>query len=142
MEQLQIQRKTMSLNVFVGSGRLTKDPTSGSAGDTPVAEFRIAIDGAGAKKDGKFESGFFSVVAFGKTAEFATNYLKKGTLIGLQATLRHEQWEKDGQLQSKVTLVANQFTFLEPKRDTGENGSEAAPAAEASVPDGLDPFAD
>lgn len=63
-------------------GRLTRNPEMknvGGSGDTPMARYTLAVDrryrAAGADAD------FIPCVVFGKGAEFAMKYLKKGSQI-------------------------------------------------------------
>ena len=58
-------------------GRLTADPVVRYSGDLAIASFTLAIDRP-PKRDGEKEADFIKIKAFGKTAEFCANYMRKG----------------------------------------------------------------
>jgi len=101
-------------------GRWTRDlelkflPGSGKA----IAKGSIAVDrsyGEGAD--------FFEVTIWGKQAENASQYTKKGSKIAIQGRLQQETWEKDGQKRSKVGIVAERVEFLDGKNSGQTSGS-------------------
>jgi single-strand DNA-binding protein len=102
-------------------GRLTKDyevrflPSGKSIG-----EFTLAVnDGWGENE----HTSYFDVTVFGKSVERHSDYIKKGSLIGVTGSIRQERWEsKDGQKRSKVKVVANRIDYLDskPKEETSE----------------------
>ena len=78
------------INRFVGVGRITADPViKKSASGTSIVKFNIAIN----RKNDKENSDFISCVAFGKTAEFMEQYIKKGYLIGVDGRLQSGSYE-------------------------------------------------
>ena len=71
------------MNKTILMGRLTKDPEVKYLQDensTAMARYTLAVDRR-YRKDGKEETDFISCVTFGKNAEFAEKYLKKGLKI-------------------------------------------------------------
>ena len=71
------------MNRVILCGRLTKDPdVRYSQGDKPIAiaAFTLAVDRK-FKKDGEQNADFINCRSFGKNAEFAEKYLRKGTKI-------------------------------------------------------------
>lgn len=71
------------MNKTILMGRLTKDPEVKYLQDensTAMARYTLAVDRR-YRKDGKAETDFISCVTFGKNAEFAEKYLKKGLKI-------------------------------------------------------------
>ncbi len=68
------------MNKTILMGRLTKDPEVKyfqNENSTAMARYTLAVDRR-YRKDGKAETDFISCVTFGKNAEFAEKYLKKG----------------------------------------------------------------
>lgn len=115
------------LNVLVLIGRATKDPElrytpSGLA----VTTIRMAVD-RGTKNDkGEREADFVDVVAFGKTAEAAANYIKKGHLFAMKGRLQIRQYTtQEGHKREKAEAIAEIVRFLEPKN----GGASGAPAS-------------
>lgn len=115
-----------SINRWVGTGRLTRDPSLKTlpSGDA-VCEFSIALNSR-AKKDGEWvdHTDFIDIVAYGNTAENVAQYMGKGRMIGVDGRLRHERWEKDGQKRSKIVVVANVVQFLDSKDGERERAPE------------------
>jgi single-strand DNA-binding protein len=113
-----------SVNQVFLIGRLTRDSelrttTSGKS----VATFSLAVD------RGQDATDFFEVTAWEKTAELVNQYTQKGSKVHVQGSLQQESWEDkaSGQKRSKVVVVARDVTFLDPKAEGSQNGSEAAP---------------
>jgi single-strand DNA-binding protein len=119
------------------TGRLTRDPESRDVGaDNKVASFGLAVDGA--KKDETF---FFDVEVWGKTAELVTTYLKKGSFAIIDGRLRQDKWEKDGQKNSKVLIVAERVEFG-PKQSDGGGEKESAPKSSGKASGKASPAVD
>lgn len=102
----------MGMNNWNGIGRLCQDPEEKQA-STRVATFTLAID-----RDQKEKvTDFIPIVCFGKTAEFATNYLEKGVMIGISGKMQSNQWEnKEGKKQTSYNIVADHIYFCERKQ--------------------------
>ena len=58
------------------------------------------------------EANFFDVTIWGKTAENLKPYLTKGKQICVEGHLKQDRWEKDGQKQSRITIVADSVQLL------------------------------
>ena len=117
------------LNHVVLIGRLTQDLGSdersfGYVGNGQArANVSIAVNRS--KKDGDQwveEVNYFNITIWGKTAENLKPYLTKGKQICVEGHLKQDRWEKDGQKQSRVTIVADQVQLLGGKSDS--NNSE------------------
>jgi len=67
------------------------------------------------------------VDAFGKTAETIGQYLKKGRPILIEGRLRYDTWEdkQSGQKKSKLSVVLENFQFLDSGGGRGEGAAEA-----------------
>ena len=75
------------MNIWIGSGRLTKDPAvkytqSGKA----CANFTLAIDRR-RSTDGKQQADFIQCVAWEKTAEIISQYVTKGQKIAVEGRI-------------------------------------------------------
>ena len=73
------------MNKVILMGRLTKNPEikyAGKDNDMAVARYTLAVNRR-YKRDGEQEADFISCVTFGKNAEFAELYLKKGVVISM-----------------------------------------------------------
>lgn len=101
------------MNSVVLIGRLTKDPEVRVSQDGgSIARYSLAVDRR--KKDAGAD--FISCVAFGKGAEFAEKYLKKGTKIGVTGRIQTGSYtNKDGQKIYTTEVVIEQQEFAESK---------------------------
>lgn len=106
-----------SYNHITLVGRLTKDPELKQTGnDKTVCPFSIAVD----KNDKSEDANFFDCVAWNKTAEFMSKYLKKGTLVLVDGRLDQQVWEKDGQKRYAIRVIVNTLQSLSSKSESAE----------------------
>lgn len=109
----------MSINNVVLLGRLGRDPDlkffdNGNA----VCQFSLALD-RGPDKNGE-EQGptWVPVKIWGKQAQIAGDFLKKGGLVAIAGKLELEEWKtRDGEPRSKLIVVAYRFTSCSPRPD-------------------------
>ena len=116
------------MNHVVLIGRLTKDVElkyiQGTG--TPVAYFAIAVDREFTGKDGKKEVDFIDIQVWGKSAENCSNYIGKGSLVGVQGSIRIDLYQnKEGENRKITRVNANRVQFLDTKRTEQENKSNA-----------------
>ena len=117
-------------------GRLTKDPELqyGGSNKIPYCNFVVAID-RGKNKDGSDAGADFPrVTAFGKTAENMKKYVEKGNLISVDASIRTDVYEKDGNKRYRTELLANRVQFLQWKKKDEKDVPE--------IPKNLEEFTD
>lgn len=108
-----------NLNKVMLMGNLTRDPElrhtpSGMA----IADFGMAINRQRKGADGNRidETTFVDITAFGRQAEVIQQYLRKGRPVYIEGHLRLEQWTtQDGQKRSKLSVVVENFQFLDTK---------------------------
>jgi single-strand DNA-binding protein len=110
-----------SLNVCTFTGRAGKDPQvryfeSGKM----VAEFSIAVDGW--KRDEK--PLWLDLKIWGKIADVAANYVRKGSMIAVSGQLEKETWtdKGSGEERSKIVLNVKDLTLLDSKKDSDASG--------------------
>lgn len=139
-----------SLNRVFLLGNLTRDPEvrylpSGKA----VAELRMAISRRFKTTTGedKEEVCYVGVVVWGRQAETCGQYLSKGSALFVDGRLQYEEWEKDGQKNNRLRVVADRTQFVgAPRRgqysDTADAMSDARPAAKVEAPAARDSAAD
>jgi single-strand DNA-binding protein len=110
-----------------------------------VAKMSIAVDRITKDEQGNYETDFFNVVAFRRTAEYAHQYLAKGRLIAVDGRLQQRSWidQASGQKRSIIEVIADNIQGLErrtdaPASEVAMGDSEIAvappPAAAASAP--------
>ena len=101
------------MNKVVLIGRLTNDVEARTSNDMTIARYRLAVDRR--KKD---EADFISCVCFGKTADFAERYLKKGSKVAVTGRIQTGSYEKEGRKVYTTEVVVEDHEFCE-KRETG-----------------------
>ncbi|TNE83539.1 MAG: single-stranded DNA-binding protein [Gammaproteobacteria bacterium] len=81
------------------------------------------------------------VVFFNRLAEIAAEYLKKGSKVYIEGSLRTRKWQgQDGQDRYTTEIVASEMQMLDGK---SENSSQPQPGAGKPDPDpGFDQFDD
>ena len=114
-------------NIVILMGRLTKDPDiRRGEGNSLVARYTLAVDRRFANKDRQRETDFISCVAFGKAAEFAEKYMKKGTKMLITGRIQTGSYtNKDGQKIYTTDVIAEDQEFAESK---GSGSSNAEPS--------------
>lgn len=114
------------MNIFCGTGRLTKDPEIKHLEDNCIASFSIAIPRRFKNKDGQYDADFINIKAFRKTAEFVEKYITKGTKVEVTGSLQQDKWtDKDGNNRTTTVIIADSISFAESK---GANQQTSAPA--------------
>ena len=129
-----------SLNKVQLIGHLGADPesrftTSGSA----VANLTIATNESWRSAEGetKEKTEWHRVVIFGKMAETAAEYMKKGQLVYIEGRLQTRSWEdKDNIKRYTTEVLCDSFTMLGRKT---QDGSSASSSKESEQDDDL-PF--
>lgn len=125
-----------SLNQIQLIGRLGQDPEvkympNGEA----VCNLSLATSERWKDKttgEQKEKTEWHRVVLFGKLAEIAGQYLRKGALAFFQGKLVTRQWEKDGQKHYTTECHMNQMTMLGGKDDGAPR--QSAPPQQSSAP--------
>lgn len=97
---------------------MTKDPDirySAGATQMCVAKFTLAVDRK-FKKEGEASADFINCVSFGKTAEFAEKYFRKGTKILVSGRIQTGSYtNKDGNKVYTTDVVVEEQEFAESK---------------------------
>ena len=77
----------------------------------------------------KEEVMFIDITFFGRSAEVANQYLRKGSKILVEGRLNFEQWvDQNGQKRSKHSVIAETMQMLDSKGQTEGGGNYNAPA--------------
>lgn len=113
------------MNSVCTSGRCTNDPEIRTNNNMTIASFGIAVNRR-FKREGQPDTDFFSVNAFGKTAEFIQKYGKKGMKFEISGRLQQDRWiDKEGRNQSRVVIIADSVEFAESKNASGGTASNS-----------------
>ena len=66
---------------------------------------------------------FIDITVFGRSAEIANQYLRKGRRVLIEGRLVLDQWvDGSGQKRSKHSIVAEKVQFMENKNSGDESG--------------------
>ena len=118
-----------SVNKAILIGNLGKDPElkflpSGQ----PVANFPIATSEKWKDKstgETKEQTEWHNIIMFGKLAEIAGQYLKKGSSVFVEGRLQTRKWQdKNGQDRYTTEIIANEMKMLGGRGD--QSGSQPA----------------
>lgn len=120
-----------SLNQVQIIGRLGGDPEVRHLpnGDA-VANLTVATSEKWKDKQSgeqKEKTEWHRLVIYGKLAEVAGKYLKKGSQAFFQGKLQTREWEKDGVKRYTTEIIVNQMTVLGSPGDGGQQASRPAP---------------
>ncbi|HEY9878508.1 MAG TPA: single-stranded DNA-binding protein [Leptolyngbyaceae cyanobacterium] len=115
----------MSINVVTLVGRAGGDPDvkyfeSGNV----VCNLTLAVKRRSRNAD---QPDWFNLEIWGRNAEVAANYVRKGSLIGVTGSLKLEQWQDKatGATRSKPVIRVDKLDLLGSRRDSETAGSEA-----------------
>mgnify|MGYP000697767881 CR=1 FL=1 len=133
------------MNKVILMGRLTRDPeVRYSQGEqaTAIARYTVAVDRR-FRRDGDSQTAdFIGCVAFGRQAEFAEKYLRKGTKIALTGRIQTGSYtNRDGQKVYTTDVVVEEQEFAESKaagQTTQQNPTPVSKDGFMEIPDGLE----
>lgn len=115
-------KTTMNLNRVILIGRLAADPESRTtAGGQEVASLRVATNRTWNNQQGQKQEQveFHSVTLWGRLAQIANQYLKKGGLVMIEGRLQTRNWVgQDGQKRYRTEIVAENIQ-LGPRSASG-----------------------
>jgi single-strand DNA-binding protein len=113
-------------------GRLGRDPeTRYTSGGQAVANFSVATDESYKDRNGERQkrTEWHKIVVWGKQAEIAQQYLKKGSLVFIEGRIQSREWQdKEGQKRTSFEIVANNFRMLGGRGDAAAAGAAAGGA--------------
>lgn len=118
------------VNKVILVGRLGRDPeTRYTSSGQAVCNFTMATDESFKNRSGEKQqrTEWHRIVMWGKLAEIAQQYLKKGQLVYVEGRLQTRQWDdkRDGSKKTTTEIVANSMKML------GGRGEGAAAGASA-----------
>ncbi|HEY2102883.1 MAG TPA: single-stranded DNA-binding protein [Chthoniobacterales bacterium] len=128
-----------SFNKVILLGNLTRDPEvrytpKGSA----VADLGVAVNRQYTLDNGekREEVTFIDVTFWGRTAEVAGEYLKKGRPVFIEGRLQLDTWDdkQSGQKRSKLKVIGETMQMLGSRGATGEEGDRTARPAKPATP--------
>ncbi len=129
----------MDLNKVMIIGRLTRDPelrntpTGKAVATIGVATGRAWADANGQKQK---QTEFHNVVLWGKLAEIANQYLRKGGKVYMEGRLQTREWTgQDGVKRYRTEIVGENMIMLDSRPAGSATGSYATANEPTVVPE-------
>jgi single-strand DNA-binding protein len=121
----------MSVNKAILVGRLGRDPeTRFTSGGQAVCNFTMATDETYKDRNGERQkrTEWHRIVLWGKLAELAQQYLKKGSLVFIEGRIQTRQWDdREGQKRNTTEIVGTGMRFLGGRGDGGASAGAPEP---------------
>ena len=118
------------VNKVIVLGHLGRDPEMRYTPDgKAIANFSLATSESFKDKDGnkKENTEWHRVVLFGRIAEIAGEYLRKGSMAYVEGRMQTRKWtDKEGQERYTTEIIGDRLQLIGGKKEEG--GSEHAPA--------------
>ncbi|RQW65980.1 single-stranded DNA-binding protein [Listeria sp. SHR_NRA_18] len=113
------------MNRVVLVGRLTKDPELRyTPAGVAVATFTLAVNRNFTNQAGEREADFINCVIWRKPAENVANYLKKGSMAGVDGKVQTRNYEgQDGKRIYVTEILAESVQFLEPRNANNQSNT-------------------
>lgn len=128
------------MNKLIITGRLCRDPEVKAIGENNmVAKFTVAVNRNYKDKDGNRPADFIPCEAFGKTAEFISNYVNKGRLVEVDGEMRVDQYQnEEGENRTFTKCHVNSLNVLDSAKtadgeSTATNTEIERPSKPATV---------
>lgn len=131
------------VNLVILVGTLGKDPeTKYMPSGNAVTNFSVATSESWKDKSGEKQevTEWHNITMFGKVAEIADKYLKKGSKVYLEGKIKTEKYQKDGVDKYITKIVCDQMQMLDSKPEGKPASRPAAPAQPDFVDDESIPF--
>jgi single-strand DNA-binding protein len=131
-----------SVNKVILVGNLGRDPESRFGGDgSAIVNVSLATTDTWRDKSSgerREATEWHRIVFFGKLAEIAGQYLKKGSQVYLEGRLRSRKWQdKDGQERQTTEIVVEEMKMLGQRTDgrsQGDSPTQSTPEYGAKTP--------
>jgi len=136
------------MNKVILIGRLTRDPETryteknDSQESMAVTKYTLAVDRK-TRAEGQQSADFISCVTFGRDAEFAEKYFRKGTKIAISGRIQTGSYiNKEGKRVYTTDVVVEEQEFAESKKANGQQDNDAGYSTAGdgfmNIPDGID----
>jgi single-strand DNA-binding protein len=117
------------IKVF-GNGRLTKDIEL-----RYTQSEKAVLSNSIASREGKDQTEFVNIVAWGKLAEMMKQYLSKGSMISFTGRLQSRSYEQDGVKKYTTEIILNDVEFMDSKKDGAKSDQSSEKSGGFDVPD-------
>ena len=124
-----------SLNKVILIGNLGQDPEARfTPQGTAVTNLSVATNESWKDQSGEMQdrTEWHRIVMYGRMAETASEYMKKGQMVYVEGRLHTREWEDQNQIKRKTTEIrCDNFTMLGRRSDApqGTNPENPAPSS-------------
>jgi single-strand DNA-binding protein len=118
------------INKVILVGNLGDDPeTKFTQGGMAVTKVRLATTSVRKDRDGNTHerTEWHRVTFFGKLGEIAGEYLRKGSQVYVEGSIRYSESEKDGVKRYYTDIIADEMQMLGGKGEPATRGDAAPP---------------
>lgn len=133
----------MAVNKFIGIGNLGREPELRFMPDgKAVCNFSIAISEKYKDKSGeqKEVTEWVNIALFGKLAEIAGEYLKKGSKVYIEGKMKTEKYSKDGIDRYTTKIIGEKMEMLSSKSESMTKATDKPPVPDEFENDADIPF--
>ena len=127
-----------SLNKVILIGNLGQDPEARfTPQGTAVTNLSIATNEAWKDQSGETQdrTEWHRVVMYGRMAETAAEYMKKGQMVYVEGRLNTREWEDQNQIKRKTTEIrCDDFTMLGSRSDSPADQSQGSMSQPVPTP--------
>lgn len=132
----------MYLNKAIVIGNLTRDPEMKALpSGIQVTSFSVATNRVWKDKNGTRQESadYHNIVVFGRQAETASQYLRKGASVLVEGRMQTRSWDgPDGKKNYRTEIVADRIQFG-PRREGGSQApADKSDNSQNSQPDTID----
>jgi single-strand DNA-binding protein len=134
------------INKVILIGNLGRDPeTRYAQNGGAVTNFSVATSESWRDKasgENQERTEWHNVVCFARLAEIAGEYLRKGSKVYIEGSLRTTSWEQDGQKKYRTEIMARELQMLDSRGGNmeggGMGGNQGSRGAPAGAPTGFE----
>ena len=118
----------MSLNRITIMGRMTRDPElRHTPQGTPVATFTLAVDRDYQSGGSEKQTDFIDCVAWGKQAEFVSQWFSKGMMAIVVGRIQSRKWQdQNGNNRTAIEINCEDVSFGETKKNRENSGGQTS----------------
>ena len=123
----------MAINSVTLVGRAGRDPeVRYFESGTVVANLTMAVN----RRNRNDEPDWFNLEIWGKQAQVAADYVKKGSLIGITGSFKLDSWKdrNTGENRSKPVVRVDRLELLGSRKETDNNNSFTQNASDEEIP--------
>ena len=123
----------MGINSVTLVGRAGRDPeVRYFESGTVVANLTMAVN----RRNREDEPDWFNLEIWGKQAQVAADYVKKGSLIGVTGSFKMDSWKdrNTGEDRNKPVVRVDRLELLGSKRDSDNSNSFNQQASNEEIP--------